>query len=93
MRDQIGKNLALGIGEGFEENIGDVNKQINDAMEFDDANINVNANAKNNGVNGNGGGGVTIYQTNNYSQAHSRYELYKSKQQTAAAVKLALGGI
>lgn len=38
------------------------------------------------------GGGVVVYQTNNYSQAHSRYELYKSKQQTAAAVRLAMAG-
>lgn len=36
---------------------------------------------------------VTINQTNNYSQAHSRYEIYKSKQQTAAAVRLALAGV
>ena len=36
------------------------------------------------------GGGVTINQTNNYAQAHSRYEIYKSKQAAAAAVKLAL---
>ena len=35
---------------------------------------------------------VNVYQTNNYSQAHSRYEIYKSKQQTAAAVRLALAG-
>ena len=35
--------------------------------------------------------GVIINQTNNYSQAHSRLELYKNKQATAAAVKLALG--
>ena len=35
---------------------------------------------------------VVINQTNNYSQAHSRYELYKSKQQTAAAVRLAMQG-
>lgn len=39
----------------------------------------------------NGGrGGIVINQTNNYSQAHSRYELYKSQQATAKAVKLAL---
>ena len=37
-------------------------------------------------------GGVTVNQTNYYAQAHSRYELYKSKQDTAAAVRLALGG-
>lgn len=36
---------------------------------------------------------VNVYQTNNYSQAHSRYELYKVKQQTAAALKLALQGV
>ncbi len=39
------------------------------------------------------GGGVVVYQTNNYSQAHSRYEIYKSKQQTAAAVRLAMKGV
>lgn len=37
-----------------------------------------------------GGSGVTVNQTNNYSQAHSRYELFKSQQATTAAVKLAL---
>lgn len=36
---------------------------------------------------------VTINQTNNYAQAHTRYEMYKSKQQTAAAVRLALAGV
>lgn len=36
------------------------------------------------------GGGVVVNQTNNYAQAHSRYEIYKSQQATAAAVKLAL---
>lgn len=35
---------------------------------------------------------ITINQTNNYAQAHTRYEMYKSKQQTAAAVRLALQG-
>jgi hypothetical protein len=34
---------------------------------------------------------VVVNQTNNYSQAHSRVELYKTKQATAAAVRLALG--
>jgi phage-related protein len=36
--------------------------------------------------------GVVVNQTNNYSQAHSRVELYKTKQATAAAVRLALNG-
>lgn len=37
-----------------------------------------------------GGGGVVVNQTNNYSQQHSRYEIYKSQQATARAVKLAM---
>lgn len=40
-----------------------------------------------------GAGGVVVYQTNNYAQTHTRYEIYKSKQQTAAAVRLALKGV
>lgn len=42
---------------------------------------------------GGAGGGVVVNQTNNYSQQHSRYEIYKSKQQTAAAVRLAMGKV
>ena len=86
MADEVGKNLALGIGLGFKNNIGAVNDEITSAMNFESK--------RNNGGNGGGVGigGVTVYQTNNYAQAHSRYELYKSKQQTAAAVRLALQG-
>lgn len=36
--------------------------------------------------------GVVVNQTNNYSQTHSRVELYKTKQATAAAVRLAMNG-
>lgn len=86
MADEVGKNLALGIGVGFEKNIGAVNDEITSAMNFSGANVNVNA--RGNGV----GGSVNVYQTNNYAQAHSRYELYKSKQQTTAAVRLAIAG-
>ena len=35
---------------------------------------------------------VVVNQTNNYAQAHSRVELYKTKQATAAAVRLAMTG-
>lgn len=35
---------------------------------------------------------VVVNQTNHYSQAHSRVELYKTKQATAAAVRLAMQG-
>lgn len=92
MRDEIGKNLALGIGEGFEDNIGAVNNEIKRAMNFDDVNVNVNAQRKDSGGSQTASGGVVVYQTNNYSQAHSRLELYKTKQQTAAAVRLAVAG-
>lgn len=34
-------------------------------------------------------GGVTVNQTNHYAKAHSRYEIYQSRKQIAAAVRLA----
>lgn len=86
MADEVGKNLALGIGEGFEKNIAGVNKQITGAMNFNGG-VGVVGN-----IGGRAGGGVVVYQTNNYAQAHSRIELYKTKQATAAAVRLAMQG-
>lgn len=35
---------------------------------------------------------VTVNQYNTYANAHSRWEIYKSRQETAAAVRLALAG-
>lgn len=87
MADEVGKNLALGIGKGFEDNIAGVNKQITDAMNFDGSgNIDVVGNV------GGRVGGAVVNQYNYYSQAHSRIELYKSQQATAAAVRLAMQG-
>lgn len=37
--------------------------------------------------------GNVVHQTNNFSQAHSRYEIYKTKQQTLAALRLATKGV
>lgn len=88
MENLIGKNLALGIGKGFAENIGDVNDQINKAIEIDEIKINRVGSLANRS-----GQSVVVNQYNTYSQAHSRYEIYKSKQQTAAAVRLALGTV
>lgn len=85
MADLVGKNLALGIGVGFKDNIGEVNKMIADSMQFGEPSFSVGTGA------GGSRGAVVVNQYNNYSQAHSRYELYKSKQQTAAAVRLAIG--
>ena len=86
MADEVGKNLALGIGEGFAKNIAGVNKQITGAMNFDGG-VGVVGN-----IGTRTGGGVVVYQTNNYAQSHSRVELYKTKQATAAAVRLAMAG-
>lgn len=85
MADEVGKNLALGIGEGFEKNIAGVNKQITGAMDVGGVGVVGN-------IGGRAAGGVVVYQTNNYAQAHSRIELYKTKQATAAAVRLAMQG-
>lgn len=94
MEDIIGKNLALGIGVGFDENMADVNKKINEAIQLDDVGINARiANVSSGSAQTSNDRSVVVYQTNNYSQAHSRYEIYKSKQQTMAAVQLALAGV
>lgn len=100
MADVVGKNLALGIGEGFIDEIGGVSADINRAAAQISPTVEAKVNAtstglasgKNNGTGGNGGNVVNVYQNNQYSKAHSRYEIYKSKQATAAAVRLALGG-
>ena len=86
MADEVGKNLALGIGQGFEQNIAGVNKQITNAMDFNGGVGVVGS------VGGRTGGNVVVNQYNTYSQQHSRVELYKTKQATAAAVRIALQG-
>lgn len=87
MADIIGKNLALGIGSGFEKNIGAVNREISKSLNFDDTSINIKANGAKSG------GGLTVYQTNNYKQAYtSPVEKYKSKQQLYAAARLIKAG-
>lgn len=88
--EQIGKNMALGIGVGFDKNMDKINKQIQNAIQLDD--IGISAKVAGN-MDGGSGRSVVVYQTNNYSQAHSRYEIYKSKQQTMAAVQLAMAGV
>lgn len=92
MENLIGKNMALGVGVGFEDEMKKVNKQINNAIQIDDVGINATVSKNMTGDNTANGKSVVVYQTNNYAQAHSRYELYKSKQQTLAAVQLAMAG-
>ena len=88
--NQIGKNMALGIGVGFEKGMDSVNKQIQNAIRLDGIGINAKVAGS---MDAGSGKSVVVYQTNNYSQAHSRYEIYKSKQQTIAAVQLAMAGV
>lgn len=94
-RDQIGEflgeGMALGVGDGFEDKIKGVNRAIVRSMDGLGVNVPVNAQNAGNGL-ASGQGGVVINQYNTYSQAHSRYELFKTKQQTAAAVRLAVAG-
>ena len=100
--NKIGKNFGLGLALGIDESTPDIVASAKDQIAaingvYRNANIGgtVGANVKTNSTDGLASGlngGVTVYQTNNYSQAHSRYELYKSKQETASAVRLALGG-
>ena len=89
----VGKNMALGIGEGFTDEMKNVNKQIQNAIHVDDVGLNATVSGSMNASGMKATESVIVYQTNNYSQAHSRYELYKSKQNTMAAVQLALAGV
>ena len=92
MADVVGKNLALGIGKGFEDNIGDVNKDIQNAFNLEPVPVRFAANGGAGGLASGSMGGVVVNQYNTYSQAHSRYEIWQSEKNTASAVKLALMG-
>ena len=94
-RDEIGaylgEGMALGIGDGFNNKIKGVNRAV--VRSIGGIGINNGGNTQN-GSDGQirAAGGVVVNQYNTYSQAHSRYELFKTKQQTAAAVRLAVAG-
>lgn len=81
MADEVGKNLALGIGQGLTDNLDGVNDAIKNGV---DTSLQMDGIQRKY---------VTVNQTNNYAQAHSRYELYKSKHDTANAVRLAMQGV
>lgn len=94
-RDEIGaylgEGMALGIGDGFNEEIQGVNRAIVRTM--GGVGINTQGGGQNGSTGQTGGStGVVINQYNTYSQAHSRYELFKTKQATAAAVRAAVAG-
>lgn len=92
MADIVGKNLALGIGKGFTDNIGEVNRDVEGAFNIKPAPTrNVAENGSHELASGSLGS-VVVNQYNTYSQPHSRYEIWQSKQDAAAAVKLAMMG-
>ena len=90
--DQVGENMALGVGVGFTDGMKDVAKDIGAALKDATPNVNVGGSSASGRLASGSNKGVVVYQTNNYAKSHSRYELYKNQQATAAAVRLALGG-
>lgn len=99
----MGKGVAVGVDDSTKDVVKSIDNQVNSALKaYDVGEINDKLSSKLNvkassaggsdGLASGSKGGVTVYQTNNYSQAHSRYEIYKSKQATEAVVRLALGG-
>lgn len=94
MRDLIGRNLAYGIGDGFELGMSTVARDMQGALNSAIPAVNAGFVGGADSSNGTGAGsGVVVYQTNNYSQAHSQFEIYQSKQATAAAIRAALAGV
>lgn len=95
-RDEIGsflgEGMALGIGDGFEKDIGKVGKAVQrSAASMLD--LSPSASAGLSAASGSAGRSVTINQYNTFaSNRGSRYEQFKAKQNAAAAVRLAMAG-
>lgn len=95
-RDEIGaylgEGMALGVADGFDDKIKGVSKAIVKSMSLDAPSVDVGVNGAGNSL-ASGQGGIVVNQYNTYTNARgSRYEIYKTKQATAAAVRLAVGG-
>ena len=73
---EIGKNMALGVGVGWDDEFGDVENGINRSMSFDDAAFGVSYYGHHDGVLGDvtSGGGISIIQ-NIYSEAKTAADL------------------
>ena len=88
----LGEGMALGLGDGFGNKIKGVNRAIVRSM--DGLGANTPAVAQNGAGAAASGGGVVVNQYNTYTNSRgSRYEIYKTKQATAAAVRLARGAV
>ena len=91
----LGKGLEIGLTQSTKGVVAAAKKQVNSLNAvYDNANFTASGNLDASGTasGAKGGGMVVVNQTNNYSQEHTRYELYKTKHDTYSAVQLALGG-
>lgn len=71
----IGKNMALGVGVGWEDEFASIKKDIDNSLVFDDPSIAIGSSVKTaNGIFGGGMGGVSVVQ-NIYSQAKTAADL------------------
>ena len=85
-RDQIGKQMAAGLGLGWEDEFGKVKDNIEDSLAFDDATVDVNASIRKVGAGIVGGafGGTSIGNINiNIDGAK-----YSDEQSLASAIAL-----
>ncbi len=84
----IGQNMALGLGQGFNQEMNDVNKAIQNAIPSS-----LNANV---GINGSmnqptlSGSSITLNQTINSPKAVSPYEVYRQTKIASQTIALAL---
>lgn len=101
----LGRGIAVGVTDSTKDVIKSVKEQMSQIIDAYDMSAISNIltptltpvlnTPKNNTVqpaNDMNGKNITIYQNNTFSQAHSRYELYKAKQETMSAVRLAVQG-
>ena len=79
----IGKNMALGVGNGWDDEFGDIRDEINKSLVFDDTSVSISGSVRKIGIetsgvvpNGRsyGSGGVSIVQ-NIYSEAKTAADL------------------
>ena len=85
-RDQIGKQMAAGLGLGWEDEFGKVKSDIEDSLDFDDASVGINASIRKVGSGAAGGafGGTSIGNINiNIDGAK-----YNDEQSLASAIAL-----
>lgn len=73
MRDEVGRNLGLGVAEGIKDTIPAINsamREVNTTLSYDNKTMTAA-----------GAGSKVVYvtQNNNYARSYSAYELYKSE--------------